>query len=133
MKILKIIKYFLRTLFILVILILITKSFLLEPILIGDDRFSPLIQKGDYVIVQKIYTKPKIGDFVLTKKGKVSFVFALPNDEIFIENDKLFVNKKLFQSLPTDFKNITSSTAIKVSYDQFFYFPLIYKLESPSF
>jgi len=132
-KILKIIKYFLRTLFILIILIFLTRSFLLEPILINDDRFSPLIQKGDYVIFQKIYTKPTVGDFVLTKRGTVSFVFGLPNDEIFIENDKLFINKKPFESLPTDFKNITSSTLIKVPDAHFFYFPLIYKLESPSF
>lgn len=111
------------SMFPLLLLVLITRSFIIEPFRIPSSSLEPTLQIGDFVAVNKfIYgirlpviekkiiniSTPKRGDIVVFRwppNPKFDFikrVIGLPGDEIRYENKQFFINGLAVQLTPTE-------------------------------
>ena len=92
------------------IIVLITRVFIIEPFVIPSGSMKPTLLIGDFIFVNKfIYTikipiiekninisKPKRGDVIIFKQKETYFIkriIGLPGDKIEYKNKKLYINK----------------------------------------
>ena len=99
--------------FLTIFLILLFLGFLAEFCLyystMANDGLQPYLNRGDYLVFQKINKSPQRGDIVITKtfRGQiVSLVIGLEGDRIELKNGTFFVNGKALENVEYDFDQV---------------------------
>lgn len=94
-------KIFLTIPWILLLIIIIAKFFLIEPNRISGPSMSPTLQNGEYIIVSKIAYRsqePQRGDIVTYSRpghpdvSSVGRIIGLPNEEFSLRGGLVYIN-----------------------------------------
>lgn len=109
-----------RSFFPVVLIVLLLRSFLVEPFRIPSGSMMPTLLIGDFILVNKFiygirlpvvnskilkWDKPKRGDIVVFRYPKnpevdyIKRIIGLPGDKIAYSNKKIFVNDKLMSQI----------------------------------
>jgi signal peptidase I len=110
-----------RSLFPVVLLVLVLRSFVAEPFRIPSSSMMPTLKVGDFILVNKFtyglrlpvfHTKvlplgePKRGDIVVFRppwspnQDWIKRIVGLPGDKVVVRGEKVYVNGKLVQADP---------------------------------
>ncbi|EIM07609.1 signal peptidase I S [Planococcus antarcticus DSM 14505] len=84
-----------RVIFLTVLIVLMSRHFLFEPVAVHGESMMPTFEDDDKVVLMKIYTIENFDMIVFTAPNGVNFikrVIGVPGDRISMEDDQLFVN-----------------------------------------
>jgi len=111
------------------IIILLVRYFLIQPIMMRGEGLKPYLNNNDYCLVEKFNKSIKKGDIVMTRTRNnliVSLVIGLPGDKIELKDGTFFVNGEplkgvsynLYRAYGMDYNN--GNDFIVVPPDSFF-------------
>lgn len=86
-----------RVIFLTVLIVLVSRHFLFEPVAVHGESMMPTFEDDDKVMLVKIYAIENFDMIVFTAPNGVNFikrVIGIPGDRISMENDQLYVNGK---------------------------------------
>src|SRR5690606_5893535 len=86
-----------RVIFLTVLIVLMSRHFLFEPVAVHGESMMPTFEDDDKVMLVKIYTIENFDMIVFTAPNGVNFikrVIGIPGDRISMKDDRLYVNGK---------------------------------------
>lgn len=86
-----------QVIFLTVLIILVSRHFLFEPVAVHGESMMPTFEDDDKVMLVKIYAIENFDMIVFTAPNGVNFikrVIGVPGDRISMEDDQLYVNGK---------------------------------------
>lgn len=86
-----------RVMFLTVLIVLLSRHFLFEPVAVHGESMMPTFENEDKVMLVKIYKIENFDMIVFTAPNGVNFikrVIGVPGDRISMENDQLYINGK---------------------------------------
>lgn len=86
-----------RVIFLTVLIVLVSRQFLFEPVAVHGESMMPTFEDDDKVMLVKIYAIENFDMIVFTAPNGVNFikrVIGIPGDRISMEDDQLYVNGK---------------------------------------
>ncbi|WP_142826831.1 signal peptidase I [Planococcus soli] len=86
-----------RVIFLTVLIVLVSRHFLFEPVAVHGESMMPTFEDDDKVMLVKIYSIENFDMIVFTAPNGVNFikrVIGVPGDRISMEDDQLYVNGK---------------------------------------
>lgn len=86
-----------RVIFLTVLIVLVSRHFLFEPVAVHGESMMPTFEDDDKVMLVKVYTIENFDMIVFTAPTGVNFikrVIGVPGDRISMEDDQLYVNGK---------------------------------------
>lgn len=86
---------------IIIILVVLIRTFIITPVIVSGDSMNPTLNNGELLLVRKIgYNEKTIDrfDIIVIKEGNeeiIKRVIGLPGEYVSYKNDKLYVNHKV--------------------------------------
>ncbi|ANU27226.1 signal peptidase I [Planococcus versutus] len=86
-----------RVILLTVMIVLLSRHFLFEPVAVHGESMMPTFEENDKVVLAKIYSIENFDMIVFTAPNGVNFikrVIGIPGDIISIQDDQLYINGK---------------------------------------
>jgi signal peptidase I len=112
-------KVFLIIFLLVVFFPLFLRTFFIDYLIMTNEGLKPYLNKGEYVIFQKLNKNPKKGDIVITKTSRgniVSVVIGIEGDKIELKNGTFFVNGKALENVVYDYDQISGVNSVTQQY-----------------
>ncbi len=86
-----------RVILLTVLIVLLSRHFLFEPVAVHGESMMPTFEENDKVMLSKVYSIDNFDMIVFTAPNGVNFikrVIGIPGDKISIQDDQLYINGK---------------------------------------